>query len=72
MIKGVVHGVKVFAKKLGERFQEISKHYSKKNGNWEETTVTRTIDASEVPEEFRNIAGKKETDITNKLQLELA
>ena len=65
VVKGIVYGTKVFARKLAEGFKEISKHYSKKGTQWEETTVTRTIDESEVPPEILAKVGRYETDLTN-------
>lgn len=75
IIRGVVHGVKIFAKKTREAFEEISRHYSKdKQGQWEETTVTRKISANEVPDDILAMAGasEREVDITEKLELQLS
>lgn len=73
IISGVVYGSKVFLKKLSEGFKEISRHYSQNNGVWEETTVTRTVSASEVPEEFRRRAAyANELDITDEFELALS
>jgi len=71
-VKGIVFGVRVFAKKLGEAYKEISRHYSKnKQGSWEETTVTRKIDSSDVPSDILKMASSEERDITDKLELQL-
>lgn len=73
-ISGVVYGCTVFVRKLREGLKEISKHYSKKGTKWEETTVTRQISESEVPEEIRNRASySQDTDITDECneQMEL-
>lgn len=74
VVRGVVFGVRVLAKKMREAFKEISRHYSKdRQGNWEETTVTRKVDSSEVPQEILDMANStSEIDITNKLELELS
>lgn len=73
IIEGIVHGFKIFAKKIGEAYQEISRHYSKDPyGNWEETTVTRQVSANDVPADILAAASNHETEITEKLQLELA
>lgn len=72
LIKAVVYGVTVFVKKTGEAIKEISKHYTKKQNQWEETVVTRMVDESEVPEEIRNRASSSyETDITKDYELVL-
>ena len=65
-IKGILYGTKIFIKKLLDgRYEEISKNYSEQDDEWEETIVTRKINASEVPEEIRNRALYMETDITD-------
>lgn len=73
IIKVAVYGTKVFIEKIGQGFREISKHYSKQDNNqWIETVVTREVSASEVPPEIRVKAQqRKETDITNELEMEL-
>ncbi|EKO3611798.1 hypothetical protein [Vibrio metschnikovii] len=73
VVRGVVIGFRIFVKKMREALQEISRHYSKDRlGNWEETTVTRKVPLNEVPQEIRDMATTSETDITNKLELELS
>ncbi|EGQ7901750.1 MULTISPECIES: hypothetical protein [Vibrio] len=74
VVRGVVFGVRVFVKKMRDAFKEISRHYSKdRQGNWEETTVTRKVSPSEVPQEILDMANAmSETDITSKLELELS
>lgn len=73
IVSGIHYGVTVFVKKLREGMKEISKHYSKKGTQWEETTVTRTISESEVPDEIKQKARlNEEVEITKELELELA
>ena len=74
-VSGILHGVKVFVKKMGEAVQEIAKYYSKEGTAWFVTTETRRIDESEVPEEIRRKAGyerQEELDVTNELEMELS
>ncbi len=72
MVAGILYGSKVFIRKLSEGVREISRHYSKVDEHWEETTVTRTVPASEVPEEFLKKAGYDvELDITDEMELQL-
>ena len=52
LVEGVVYGCKVFVKKMREGMKEISRHYSKVDQHWEETTVTKVISESEVPPEI--------------------
>lgn len=68
IVKGIVYGCKVLAKKISEGFKEISRHYSKKGTQWEETTVTRTIPESEVPPEILAKVGYQETDMTSEYE----
>lgn len=71
VVQAVVLGTKIFIKKMGEAFKEISKHYSKKGVKWQETIVTKEISASEVPDEIKAKAGYFETDITEEYELAL-
>lgn len=68
MVSGVIYGCKVLAQKVSEGFKEISRHYSKNGTQWQETTVTRIIPESEVPDEFLKKVGDIETDITDEYQ----
>ena len=38
LVEGIVYGCKVFVKKLQEGVKEISRHYSKVDQHWQETT----------------------------------
>lgn len=73
MIRMAVYGTKVFIRKMAEAIKEISKHYSQdQQGRWHETVVTREVDESQVPPEIRAMAASgRETDITQKLELQL-
>lgn len=72
VVSGILYGSKVFIKKLGEAVKEISRHYSKVDGHWQETTVTRQISASEVPKDILERAGYgTELDITDELEMQL-
>lgn len=73
VIRGVLYGCKVFLKKTGEAVKEISRHYSKVDGQWEETTVIKTVSESEVPKEFLERAREQEElDITDECEMQLA
>lgn len=72
VIKTAVYGTKVFIKKIGEAIEEISKHYAKENGPWQETVITRKVNERDVPEDIRAMAQKyRETDITDELEAQL-
>lgn len=72
MVEGVLYGSKVFIRKLAEGVREISKHYSKVDEHWQETIVTRTVSASEVPEEIlKKAPNDEEVDITDEMELQL-
>lgn len=75
MIREAVAGAKILLQKVAEGFKEISRNYSKVGEYWKETTVTRTVPASEVPPEIRaKVLGSEAIDFTDELeaQLELA
>lgn len=73
IVVGIVYGCKVFVKKLSEGVREISRHYSKVDGYWQETTVTKTISEREVPPEILERANAQtELDITDELELQLS
>lgn len=73
LVDGIVYGCRVFLKKLSEGIKEISRHYSKVDQHWEETTVTKIVSESDVPAEILARAnGYQELDITDELEMELA
>ena len=56
-VRGTLMGSSVFIKKLGDRYQNRTKHYSKDEvGKWKETIVTYEQSADEVPEKYINYA----------------
>ena len=73
VVKGTIMGSAVFLKKLGDKFQNRTKHYSQnEQGKWKETVVSYEQDADEIPEEYREYAGfENEVDLTSELQLEI-
>jgi len=74
VVKAAVVGVKVFAKKIAEGFQEIAKSYQLDDqGKWHKTTVTKTVSESEVPPEILAKAKRmnQEVDISQELEREL-
>ncbi len=72
IVEGVVYGFTVFVKKMYEGVKEISRHYSKVEQHWEETTITRVISESEVPPEILERANSyEELDITDELEMQL-
>lgn len=72
IISGIVYGCRVFVKKIHEGVKEISRHYSKVDQHWEETTVTRVVSESEVPSEILERArANEELDITDELEMQL-
>lgn len=72
LVAGVVYGCKVFIMKMREGVREISRHYSKVDQHWEETTVTKTISESEVPPEILARANANmELDITEEMEMQL-
>ena len=72
LVAGIVYGCRVFIRKLREGVKEISRHYSKVDNHWEETTVTRVVSESEVPAEILERAkAQGEIDITDEAAMQL-
>ena len=73
IIKGTIMGSAVFLKRIGDKFQNRTKHYSQnEQGKWKETIVCYEQDADEIPEKYREYAGfDQEVDLTEELQLQL-
>lgn len=72
IVTGIVEGAKILIQKVREGIKEISRNYSKVDGHWEETTVTRTIPESQVPPDIlAKAAYSEETDISNDMELVL-
>lgn len=72
-IDRVVQGCRVAIRRLGDRFQTLTKYYSKnEQGRWRETVVAKEMDKSEVPEKYRDFAAlEDEFDLTPELELQL-
>lgn len=72
LVSGIVYGCRVFIRKLSDGVKEISRHYSKVEQHWEETTVTRTIPENEVPPDIlKRAMNDSEMDITDELEMQL-
>lgn len=68
-----VMGVAVAIRKVGNKFQNRTKHYSKNElGQWKETIVTYESEANEIPDEYKQYAKENEDyDLTHELELQL-
>lgn len=75
VVAGIVYGTKVFLRKIGEAFKEVSRHYSKVDDHWQETIVTREIPANKVPDEIlaraNALSNGQELDISDELEMQL-
>lgn len=73
MVQGVLKGTTIFFKKMGEAAKEISKNYAKVGTKWQETIVQKSIDASEIPEEYRMKMPRDgmEYEFTEELEMQL-
>ena len=71
--KETLMGAAVFLRKVGNKFQNRTKHYSKsEEGKWKETIFTDEQEVNEIPEEYRNYAKENEDyDLTPQLELQL-
>lgn len=72
-VKGMLMGSAIFIKKMGDRYQNRTKHYSKDEiGKWKETIVTYEQNEDEVPEKYRDYSTlEDEFDLTPELELQL-
>ena len=72
-VDGIVYGAKTFVgNKLGVS-TEISENYSYNGQRWQRTTVTRTVDESEIPEEILcKMRQSDRVDVTDELQMEIS
>lgn len=66
-------GAAVYIRKVGDKIQNRTKHYSKDEvGKWKETIVTYEQEVDEIPEEYRRYATEDEDyDLTPELELQL-
>ena len=72
-LPGKLMGSAVFLRKVGRKFQNRTKHYSKDElMRWKETTVVYEMEEEEVPEEYRQYAKEYEDyDISDELEMQL-
>ncbi len=73
VIQGVLEGTKIFFKKMGEAAKEISKNYSRVGTKWKETIAEKSIQASEIPEEYlaRMRKDYQEYEFSDELEMQL-
>lgn len=76
IVNGIVHGVKVYIKKVAnDIYQELSKFYSfdENKNQWEETIVSKKVSSNEVPDDIKKlVTGGHEQDISDKFKEKLA
>ncbi len=72
-IQGMLMGSAVFIRRIGRKFQNRTKHYSKDEMmRWKETTVVYEMNEEDVPEEYRQYAKENEDyDVTDELEMQL-
>lgn len=68
----VVQGASVFAQRVGEKFKEISKYYSKNGTVWEEFVLTKEVSEDEVPDFIRAMETTDMVDISEELEMKLS
>lgn len=71
-LKKAVNGASVFAQRIGEKFKEISKYYSKNGTVWEEYVLTKEVSEDEVPDFIRAMETTEEIDISEELEMKLS
>ena len=73
-VRGVILGAAHFFRKVGNKYQEVTRSYSVEEelGEWSETTVTREISLEDVPPKYRTLDEEFEIDDTRDLDAALA
>ena len=73
VVKGAIEGVRIIFSRIGSAIKEISKNYAKVGTEWQETVVERTVELSEIPEEYRQRLQieDKQYEFTEELQNQL-
>lgn len=71
VLNKAISGAKVYAQRIGEKYQKISKFYSKNGTVWEEYIATKEVDDSEVPDFIRAMDTDDAIDITEELENKL-
>lgn len=74
LVQGAVAGFRIFFSKMQGVGKEISKNYAKVGTKWQETVVERTVEISEIPEEYlqKMTTIEKEYEFTEELEKQLA
>lgn len=74
LVQGVVAGFRIFFSKMQGVGKEISKNYAKVGAKWQETIVERSVEISEIPEEYlqRMTTSGTEYEFTEELEKQLA
>lgn len=75
IVSGIVHGVKVYIKKVAsDIYQELSKFYSfnENKDQWEETIVSKKVSSNDVPDDIKKLATSgREQDISDQFKEKL-
>ena len=70
-LRNIAHSAKVFAQKVGSKFQTIYRVFYKEDNRWFQETSRMEVPESEVPEWAKIGVAQSEVDVTNKYQREL-
>ena len=74
LVQGAVAGFRIFFSRMQGVGKEISKNYAKVGAKWQETIVERSVEISEIPEEYlkkMEVSGQ-EYEFTEELERQLA
>lgn len=74
VVQGVVQGVRIFFARMQGIGKEISRNYAKVGMKWQETIVKKTVELSEIPEEYRKrmVIDSEEYEFTDELENQLS
>ncbi len=70
--RNIAHSAKVFAQRVGSKFQTIYRVFYKEDNKWFQETSRMEVPESEVPEWAKAGVAQSETDVTDRYQRELS
>ena len=69
--RNIAHAAKVFAQKVGSKFQTIYRVFYQEDNRWFQETLRMKVPESEVPEWAKAGVDESEVDVTSRYQREL-
>ena len=65
-----VMGISAYFRRVGDKNQDRTRYYSKEQGRWKETIVTRTLAEGELPQEYQSrLIPDEDMDLSDELEM---